>query len=166
MVFVSHREFFCLAQSTQRAQRRFVDCRAPMNVNQFLLHLSYHHALHGGDAVRCSRLPLHCVSTSYFILHTSYFILHTALHGGDAVRCSKLPLHCLSTASLLHTSYFILYTSYCVAWWRRSTMQQAASPLPLYFILYTSYFLLPTALHGGDYVILHFLLPTSKKTSP
>jgi hypothetical protein len=38
----------------------------------FLLHLSYHHALHGGDAVRCSKLHLHCVSTLYF---TSYFLL-------------------------------------------------------------------------------------------
>jgi hypothetical protein len=44
------------------------------------LYFLLHTALHGGDAVRCSRLPLHCLSTasllhaSYFILYTSYFI--------------------------------------------------------------------------------------------
>jgi hypothetical protein len=39
---------------------------APLRL-YFILPTSYHHALHGGDAVRCSRLPLHCVSTLYFI---------------------------------------------------------------------------------------------------
>ena len=75
-----------LAQITQRAQRRVVDCGAPMNVNHFLLHLSYHHALHGGAAVRRSVLRLDCVSTiSYFILHfilpTSYFLLQLGCPG-------------------------------------------------------------------------------------
>ena len=43
----------------------------------FILH---HHVLHGGDAVRCGRLPLHCVSTLYFITlyFTSYFLLYTS----------------------------------------------------------------------------------------
>jgi len=53
----------------------------------------------------------------------------------------------------LHTSHFILHTSYflspCPAWWRRSTTQQAAARLRLYFILHTSYH---HALHGGDAV--------------
>jgi hypothetical protein len=119
---------YWLAQSTQRTQRRFVDCRAPMNVNHFLLHLSYHHALHGGDAVRCSKLRLHCVSTLYFI--TMRCMVETQY---DAASC-------ISTTSLRYTS------SPFVAWWRRSTMQQAASPLRLYVIPHHH------ALHGGDAV--------------
>ena len=70
-----------------------------------------------------------CRSTAS-LLYTSYVILHTsyhALHGGDAVRRSRLRLYGVSTIS----SYFIRHTSYfvppCVAWWRRSTPQQAAS---------------------------------------
>jgi len=103
---------YWLAQSTQRAQRRFVDCRAPMNVNHFLLHLSYHHALHGRDAVRCSKLHLHCVSTLYFILYTLYFILYTSyfiLHTLYFIlRCMVETQYdaasCISTASLRYTS--------------------------------------------------------------
>ncbi len=123
-----------------------------------------------GDAAGCistASLLYTSLPTLYFILHPSY---HHALHGGDAVRCSRLHLHCVST--LYFTSYFILPTSSfvspCIAWWRRSTMQQAASPLRLYFILHHH------AMHGGDavemqqaasplrlYFILHFLLYTS-----
>jgi len=43
-----------------------------------LLYTSYHHTLHGGDAVRRCRLRLDCVSTLYFILPTSYFLLPTS----------------------------------------------------------------------------------------
>ena len=40
----------------------------------FILPTSYHHALHGGDAVRRCRLRLDCVSTLYFLLYTSDFV--------------------------------------------------------------------------------------------
>ena len=64
------------------------------------------------------------LSTSDFTLPTSY---HHALHGGDAVRRSRLRLYGVSTL------YFI---SPCIAWWRRSTPQQAAALRRLYFILH------------------------------
>jgi hypothetical protein len=141
----------------------------------FLLPTSYHHALHGGDAVRRSVLRLDCVAT------ISYFLLRITM------RCMVEPQYdaacCGSTASLqFPTSYFV---SPCVAWWRRSTTQRAAARLRLYnFILYTLYFILLTsyhhALHGGDAVrrsvlrldcvstisyfilyTLYFILPTS-----
>ena len=45
---------------------------------------------------------------------------------------------------MLHTSYFV-----CVAWWRRSTTQQAAALRRLYnFLLYTSYFILRNTMRG------------------
>jgi hypothetical protein len=117
-----------------RRSRLRLDCVS--TTLYFLLYTSYHHALHGGDAVRRSRLRLDCVSTTlYFLLYTSY---HHALHGGDAVRRSRLRLDCVST-----TLYFL---SPCIAWWRRSTPQQAAARLRLYyFILPTLYFLLSTS---------------------
>jgi nitrate reductase gamma subunit len=77
--------------TTQRAAAR-------LRLYNFILHTSYHHALHGGDAVRRSVLRLDCVSTiSYFIspcvawwrrsttqraaarLRLYNFILHTSL---------------------------------------------------------------------------------------
>jgi hypothetical protein len=107
---------YYLAQSTQRAQRRFVDCRAPITLlptSSFvspciawwrrstmqqaaaplrLYVILHHHALHGGDAVRCSKLQLHCVSTLHFI--TMHCMVETQY---DAASCS-------STASLRYTS--------------------------------------------------------------
>ena len=50
-----------------------------LSTSDCTLPTSYHHALHGGDAVRRSLLRLYGVSTlyftSYFILPTSYFII-------------------------------------------------------------------------------------------
>jgi hypothetical protein len=122
--------------------RRSTTQRAParLRLYNFILHTSYHHALHGGDAVRRSVLRLDCVSTiSYFILRITMRCMVETQY--DAACCG-------STASLqFHTSYFV---SPCVAWWRRSTTQRAAVRLRLYnFILHTSYH---HALHGGDAV--------------
>ena len=52
--------FYCLAQSTQRTQRRVVDCCAPMNVN----HTSY--------------FIFRITMRLYVILYTSYFIRYTS----------------------------------------------------------------------------------------
>jgi hypothetical protein len=60
----------CIAWSRRSTMQQ---AASPLRLYFISLHTSYHHALHGGDAVRCSRLPLHCVSTLHFTL---YFRLH------------------------------------------------------------------------------------------
>ena len=55
---------------TQRAAARLRLYNFTLHASYFILHTSYHHALHGGAAVRRSVLRLDCVSTiSHFLLH-------------------------------------------------------------------------------------------------
>jgi len=65
------------------------------------LFVTYHHALHGGDAVRRSRLRLHGVSTiSYYILRITMRCMEETQY--DAAGCG-------STASLqFQTSNFVI----------------------------------------------------------
>ena len=77
----------------------------------------HHHAWHGGDAVRRSKLRLYGVST------IAYFQLRNTMRG--MVETQYAAAGCGSTASLqFHTSNFV---TPCMAWWRRSTTQQAAA---------------------------------------
>ena len=94
--------FYCLAQSTQRTQRRVVDCCAPMNVN----HTSY---FIFRITMRCMVETQYdaagCLSTAslrytlYFILHTLYFITMRCM-----VETQYDAAGCISTASLRYTS--------------------------------------------------------------
>jgi hypothetical protein len=65
--FILHITMHCMVETQYAA----AGCGSTASLLYTALHTSYHHALHGGDAVRHSRLRLDCVSTLYC---TSYFI--------------------------------------------------------------------------------------------
>jgi hypothetical protein len=89
---------------TQYAVAGYGSTASLLYTSDFILHTSYHHALHAGDAVRRSRLRLYGISTLYFILRIT---MHCMLVTQYAVASYG------STASLLYTSDFILHTSFC-----------------------------------------------------
>ena len=164
LYFILHITMRCMVE-TQYDGAGSISTASLLYTSYFRLHTSYMRCMvetQYDEAGSISTASL--LHTSYFRLYTSYFI--HALHGGDAVRRSRLHHHCVST------SYFILPTSDfippCVAWWRRSTTEQAPSPLRLYFILHTSDFRLYTTMRcmvetqydGAGSISAASLLPT------
>jgi hypothetical protein len=76
-----------------------------------------------------------CINASAMPINRCFLVRPTQF------RLTLLPTSCFQ----LHTSYFV---TPCIAWWRRSTTQQAAALRRLYnFILPTSYFILRNTMH-------------------